>query len=73
MPGLFDPMGSALLVTVEGSLVFLLITGGSKVLLSQKLVRVATHPSFVAGWMTAAPLPVEARVGHRTAGQAPPS
>jgi hypothetical protein len=44
--GSFGSMGSVLLVSIEGSLVFLMIMGGARVVLSQKLVRIVSYPKF---------------------------
>jgi hypothetical protein len=44
----FGSMSAAMLVTVEGGLVFLMIIGGAKVVLSQKLVRFASYPNLTA-------------------------
>jgi hypothetical protein len=46
--GGFGSMSSALLVTVEGGLVFLMVSGGAKVVLSQKLVRFTSYPKLSA-------------------------
>ncbi len=45
--GSFGSTSSMLLVVVEGGLVFLMIMGGARVVLSQKLVRFTTYPDLM--------------------------
>ena len=44
--GGFGSMSSVLLVSIEGGLVFLMIMGGARVVLSQKLVRFTSYPKL---------------------------
>ena len=43
----FGAMQGVILLTVEGGLVFLMVAGGAKVVLSQKLVRFTSYPRIV--------------------------
>jgi hypothetical protein len=43
----FGAMQGVILLTVEGGLVFLMVAGGAKVVLSQKLVRFTSYPQIV--------------------------